>query len=629
MLATASPFPQFFDADGDPLDNGSLYFGAANLNPETNPQQVYWDAAGAQPAAQPIKVMNGYPVRSGTPANVYTALDYSLTVKNRRGRIVTYSPSATSFSNDLALQSQIAAITTNFANVVNPALGAGLIGIDVTLNYLAGTIGAVLQDGMVNVMWFLSQAERLQVKSGGTAIDLTNRFTAARTFGGNRILYVPGGTWSVTSLSFIDNLGGIVGDGIDVTIIRARSAVTSLIDLAQTSDANPRAGTFRGLTLDGNGFAQFGMNIQFRHQISLKDLYVVNNLTTGIREKDTYLARHENVRCRVNPTGLHLVGSNHSSSFVGCTFDGNSVRQMLVESLGTALDGNSALAFTACDFEFGTGSSIGMDITCTDINFFGCYVGENIPAAIIVMRSGLCTIKGGTMFYGNTGNSYLVNPVGGRVLFDGAQVSGQASGSIAMLMGGGGTAGRVSWRDCQGNGIVGGSPVWAGDCLDYGPQGIVYATRLGKNWTGEGNNVTFSSTVTGNLQSFIVLTAPGPSPILGARTALINNSQWRDGELLSLILVYQASKSVNVFVSGSALGGLPTNSVQAGLPLTAGTPNTAIGLQFTANANAYTIIEVLMPSAAVTDSLVIHECFLVDSRGLNKGAGVWGNLLKQ
>jgi len=129
MFATPSPFPQFFDADGSPLDNGELFYGIANLNPETNPLVVYWDAAGTQPAAQPIRVMNGYPVRSGTPANVYSAFDYSLTVRDRRGRIVYYIPSSVDIAAYLALQAQLVAFQNSLADTSNPLMGDALVGV--------------------------------------------------------------------------------------------------------------------------------------------------------------------------------------------------------------------------------------------------------------------------------------------------------------------------------------------------------------------------------------------------------------------------------------------------------------------------------------------------------------------
>ena len=91
MIAIEAPFPQFFDKSGEPLDNGYLYIGVANQNPETNPITVYWDSAGTQPAAQPLRTMNGYIVRNGTAAAVFATGDYSLTVRDKRGRLLPSS----------------------------------------------------------------------------------------------------------------------------------------------------------------------------------------------------------------------------------------------------------------------------------------------------------------------------------------------------------------------------------------------------------------------------------------------------------------------------------------------------------------------------------------------------------
>ena len=80
---------QFYDLDGSPLQNGSIYFGAINQNPETNPVFVYWDAALTQPAAQPIGTLNGFAVRDGIQGQLYCASSYSMTIRNKKGSIVS------------------------------------------------------------------------------------------------------------------------------------------------------------------------------------------------------------------------------------------------------------------------------------------------------------------------------------------------------------------------------------------------------------------------------------------------------------------------------------------------------------------------------------------------------------
>jgi len=94
-LSVEPPFPAFADADGQPLEDGYIWIGTVNLNPITNPIAVYWDSALTIPAVQPIRTSGGYPVYQGTPANIYTASNYSIQVQNKNGSIVYSAPSVT------------------------------------------------------------------------------------------------------------------------------------------------------------------------------------------------------------------------------------------------------------------------------------------------------------------------------------------------------------------------------------------------------------------------------------------------------------------------------------------------------------------------------------------------------
>jgi hypothetical protein len=93
MQALQAPLPFFSDVDGSPLEAGFLYLGTENGNPETAPATVFWDAAGTQPVAQPVRTLRGYPQRNGTPALIYFAVPVSLTVRNRKGVLILYASS--------------------------------------------------------------------------------------------------------------------------------------------------------------------------------------------------------------------------------------------------------------------------------------------------------------------------------------------------------------------------------------------------------------------------------------------------------------------------------------------------------------------------------------------------------
>jgi hypothetical protein len=96
-VSVSTPFPIFTDIDGQPLENGYIFIGIANLGPIGNPINVYWDAALTIPAAQPIRTLGGYPINNGTPARLYVNSQYSIQVQNRNGSVVYSAPVDTEF----------------------------------------------------------------------------------------------------------------------------------------------------------------------------------------------------------------------------------------------------------------------------------------------------------------------------------------------------------------------------------------------------------------------------------------------------------------------------------------------------------------------------------------------------
>lgn len=117
-LSINPPYPIFTDIDGQPLEDGFILIGAANLDPQGNPINVYWDEALLVPAPQPIRTLAGYPSRNGTPARLYVNSDYSIRVLNKNGSVLYSSPVATEQYND-------AVVTTSSANVTFTQAGVG------------------------------------------------------------------------------------------------------------------------------------------------------------------------------------------------------------------------------------------------------------------------------------------------------------------------------------------------------------------------------------------------------------------------------------------------------------------------------------------------------------------------
>lgn len=103
-LSIQPTFPIFTETDGQPLEDGYIWIGAANLDPQGNPISVYWDAALTQLAGQPIRTQGGYPVNSGTPARLYVNSDYSIRVMNKNGSTVYSAPAATERYSDVVVE---------------------------------------------------------------------------------------------------------------------------------------------------------------------------------------------------------------------------------------------------------------------------------------------------------------------------------------------------------------------------------------------------------------------------------------------------------------------------------------------------------------------------------------------
>ena len=89
MAEIKNPFEFFIDKNGEPLNNGKIYIGESELNPEAYPVNVYFDEDLTIPAAQPLKTINGLIHINGTPAKIYVSSDnYTITVRNKNDEFI-------------------------------------------------------------------------------------------------------------------------------------------------------------------------------------------------------------------------------------------------------------------------------------------------------------------------------------------------------------------------------------------------------------------------------------------------------------------------------------------------------------------------------------------------------------
>lgn len=83
------PYVQFYDIDGQPLEDGYIYIGTAGLDPATNAQTIYSDSDLSTTVTQPVRTVGGFPVVSGSPIRIYTAGgDFSLRVSNKNNTTI-------------------------------------------------------------------------------------------------------------------------------------------------------------------------------------------------------------------------------------------------------------------------------------------------------------------------------------------------------------------------------------------------------------------------------------------------------------------------------------------------------------------------------------------------------------
>lgn len=119
-LSVKPPYPLFSEADGLPLENGYIWLGQVNVDPQVNPINVYWDDALTILAAQPIRTLDGYPSYNGTPSRFYVNVDYSIRVMNKNGSTIYTSLNGNIFVNTPISQVVTATQSQTVFNITFP-----------------------------------------------------------------------------------------------------------------------------------------------------------------------------------------------------------------------------------------------------------------------------------------------------------------------------------------------------------------------------------------------------------------------------------------------------------------------------------------------------------------------------
>lgn len=264
-IAIQPAFQVFSDTDGSPLENGYIWIGQANLDPQTNPIAVYWDEALTILAAQPIRTLGGYPSWNGTPARLYAATSYSIRVLDAKGSLVYSAPDEN-----------------------GPLFGGTISSVDVTfLQAGAGAVERTAQSKLRDVVSVLD----FGADPTGAADSTTAIQAAIAAAAGKALDFGDGLTFLVSSTLNLQSNSKYIGSS------KIRAAASSIA--GAVLDASNRSWvTISGLEIDANA-ANLGAN----HGIQLSA--GSNNTITGCWIHDTLQA---GIRA-ASETSLKIVGN--------------------------------------------------------------------------------------------------------------------------------------------------------------------------------------------------------------------------------------------------------------------------------------------------------------------------------
>lgn len=489
MLQIQSPFQQLFDTNGSPLDDGYVYIGTANTNPETSPIAIYWDDAGTIPAAQPLRTLNGYIVRSGTPARVYTAADdFSMTVKDKQGRVVFSVLDATADSN----------LTTALA----ASSGSSLVGfLQAGANAQARTVQSKLRD-VVSVKDFGAVGDG--VTDDTAAIQAAINYCTSMS-NRKQTLYFPANNAStfyrITSSLTINGRLNIVGDGeFSTTIYADNFTVGQYILNFDNLDADVvYFGGVRNITLRGSNTNARGIRLNNASYWTLKNIQLftlgVGVYITGTRCFSNFFEQVTGYGIASYTVQFDNFTGGGQYEFLGCTFTGTDGFYL------TNTASTDSLTFYNCNFEQCTTTDAYIAGTVSGLTFSGCRSeGLDGGRSFLIQPDAGKYVRGltvtGCTWSTDFGNAYAVD-IGGDV--SGFSITGNHAAYIGFLsfvrLNGTGQAGVISGNYCENSpAVVNAARAGVNIFANYNSSGALSEYWGAASWTVKQSSYTATAT---------------------------------------------------------------------------------------------------------------------------------------
>lgn len=436
-LSVQVPYPVFYDRSGDPLENGYVWIGQANQNPQTNPINVYFDKELTQLVAQPLRTIAGYISNAGTPAQVYVdASNFSIIAQEKDGTMIYNFPNGTGISPSAA-GITFTGFKGQIGNIEDLADGDGSDWIGFDQSYSAG-VARSAQDKMRDVV----SVKDFGAIGNGIADD-TASIQAALDSGATLItmpagIYLINGNLRLTTPNTTFNCTGAT--------IKLRNNAPSLAMLNVTGqNCTVDGGIWDGNKAGGNTgsstFASYGVGL-FADNCTAKNITSINTFGIGIKGFGNYLTV---LNCNIKNTGNYGIFfdgstsvSNYGNKAIGNTID-------MSDGIITTQNQGQGILFTA-----GTGQNQ-IDWEISDNNIIGPTASVGDQAINIAVRGKNGIVSNNTTRYGSigfsegrddtiiTGNRFLdlvggtrygIEPTGQRVTITGNVISNALRGII-------------------------------------------------------------------------------------------------------------------------------------------------------------------------------------------------------